>query len=87
MLDFLSFSEKLFGGLLDLGNAVGIVEVESLNYVVFSVGSSARDGEHKSFGYTVGLSVRVECNGLPFVASESPVAHVVDGGIACGCSG
>ena len=81
MLNFLSLTEELVSGLLDLGNAVSIVQLESLDNLVFAVGGGAGHTEHETLGDTVGLAVGVEADALPLFATGNPVAHVVDGGI------
>lgn len=86
MLDFLSLSEELVSCLLDLGDAIFVVELESLDDGVLAIVSGDWEGEDKAFGDTVGLAVGVRSDALPFVASKNPVAHVVDSSVSCGGS-
>lgn len=82
MLDFLSLAEELVGGLLDLSDGVGVIELEALDELVLAVGGGHGEREHKALGDAVGLSIGVEGDALPLFAAEDPVAHVVDGGVA-----
>ena len=49
-------------------------------------GGRAREGEHDSLWDVVELAIGLEGDGLPLIASESPVAHVVDSGVGSGGS-
>ena len=86
VLDFFSLSEEFVSGLLDLGNAIFVFELESMDNAVLAVGSGAWEGEDETLGDTVGLAISVGGDALPFVASKDPVAHVVDSSVSCGCS-
>ena len=86
VLNFLFLSKKLVSGLLYSGNALLVVEVKASDDLVLSVGSGAREREHETLGDAVSLTVRVVSNGLPLVASENPVAHVVNSCVTGGGS-
>jgi len=77
-----SLSEELVGGLLDGVDGKLIIHVEALNNVEASVGGGDWEGEHKTLWHVVvgSRSVSQETNRLPFLASENPVSHVIDGG-------
>jgi len=82
-----ALSEKLVSGLLDASLGVLVIDVESHNGLVLSWRGGAREGEHDALWHVVKGAVRLEADGLPLGGSESPVAHVVDGGVASGGSG
>jgi hypothetical protein len=78
MLNYLSLTEELLSCGLDLSNAVSIIKVKSSHNLVLSVGGSAWHGEHETFRDSVSLSVRVQGDALPLIASKNPIAHVVN---------
>ena len=82
MLDSSALAEELVSGLLDGGLRDCIVEVESSNWSIFSWSSGAWEREHDAFWDVVELAIGLEADRLPFIASEDPVAHVVDGSIS-----
>jgi len=84
VLDGVAFAEEFIGGLLDGSLGDFIVEVEALDWLVLAGGGGAWEGEHDAFWDVVEGSVGLEGDGLPLAASESPVAHVVDGGVTGG---
>jgi len=84
VLDSVSLGEKLIGGLLHSLLRDFIIEVKTLNNGVFAILGGAREGEHESLRNTVGLTIGQVSNGLPLVAADNPVAHVVNGGITGG---
>jgi hypothetical protein len=80
--DGLTLGEELIGGLLDAGLRDLVVEGETSDWSVLSWGGRAWEGEHDALWHVVELSVALEGNGLPLLASKDPVAHVVDGGVS-----
>lgn len=86
MCDGFAFGEEFVGGLLETGLGDFVVDLEAGDWGVVSWGGGAWHGEHQTLWDAVKLAVTLESNGLPLAASESPVAHVVDGSVTCGCS-
>ena len=84
VLDSSTLAEELVSGLLDGGLGDGIVEVETSHWGVLAWGGGAWEGEHQALWDVVELSVGLEADGLPLVASEDPVAHVIDGSVSGG---
>ena len=82
MLDSSALAEELVSCLLDGGLRDSIVEVESSNWSVFSWSCGAWEREHDAFWDVIKLAIGLEADGLPFITSEDPVAHVVDGSIS-----
>jgi len=81
VLDGGALGKKLVGGLFDGSLRHFVVEVEAFNRGVDTWGGGAREGEHDALGNVVESAVGLESNGLPLAGAESPVAHVVDGGV------
>lgn len=86
MLDGVALTEEFVSSLLDGSLGDFVIEVQALDWLVLSWGAGAWEGEHDAFWDVVEGTVGLEADGLPFVASEDPVAHVVDGGVTGGGS-
>ena len=81
MLDGLAFVEELVGSLLDSSDGDLVVKLESLDRLIVAWRGGAREREHDALRDVVKLAVRLEGDGLPLRAAQSPVAHVVDGSV------
>lgn len=82
----LSFIEQFVGGLFETSHADFIVNLQILDWVEMAWCRGAGKREHEALWDSVQLSVTLKSDGLPMSASQSPVTHVVNGGIACRCS-
>lgn len=82
MLDSSTLAKELVSGLLDGSLRDCIVEVETSDWSVLAWGSGAWEREHQAFWDVVELAIGLKANGLPLIASEHPIAHVVDGSIS-----
>ncbi len=57
VLNFLSLAKKFISCLLDLGNGVFVVKLETLDNLVLAVGCGDGEGEDKALRDAVGLAV------------------------------
>jgi len=87
VLDGGTLGKKLIGGLLDSSLGDLVVEVQAHNGSVLTWGGGAGEGEHDALWDVVKGAISLEGDGLPFLGSENPVAHVVDGGVSGGSGG
>ena len=86
MLDSGALGKELVGGLLDGSLGDLVVKVQAHDGRVLAGSGRAREREHDALWDVVELAVSLEGNGLPFLRSVDPVAHVVDGGVSSGSS-
>ena len=82
MLDSSTLAEELIGSLLDSSYRDLIIKVESSHWCVLAWSGCAWEREHDTLWNIIELTIGLEADGLPFVASEDPVTHVVNGGIS-----
>ena len=87
VLDGSALGKKLIGGLLHSSLGDLVVEVQAHNGSVLSWGGGAWEGEHDALWDVVEGTISLEGDGLPFLGSENPIAHVVDGGVTGGSGG